>query len=110
MERVSSMRRVRPLSYQYTKSLIRAVVLTVAPLIFLLTFFNLSYSRSPATTVANPTVWSLAWSDEFNGPNGSGPDSSKWSFDTGGNGWGNNELETYTNRLDNSYLEGGSLV
>jgi len=55
-------------------------------------------------------VWSLAWSDEFNGPNGSAPDSSKWSFDIGGNGWGNNELETYTNRLVNADLEGGSLV
>ena len=104
------MRRVRPQRFPLTKNLLRAGVFTIALLIVLFTFSNLSYSRSPATTVANPTVWSLAWSDEFNGPNGSGPDSSKWSFDIGGNGWGNNELETYTNRLDNSYLEGGSLV
>ena len=50
------------------------------------------------------------WSEEFNGPNGSPVDSSKWSFDIGGNGWGNNELETYTSRSANAALEGGNLV
>ncbi len=30
--------------------------------------------------------WTLAWSDEFNGPNGAAPDASKWSYDTGGGG------------------------
>jgi beta-glucanase (GH16 family) len=35
------------------------------------------------------------WSDEFNGPVGT-PDPAKWSFDTGGNGWGNGELQYYT--------------
>lgn len=34
------------------------------------------------------------WSDEFN--NDGKPDSAKWSYNTGGNGWGNNELEYYT--------------
>src|ERR1700733_9110815 len=38
--------------------------------------------------------WKLVWSDEFN-YNGL-PDSAKWNYDTGGNGWGNNELEYYT--------------
>ena len=55
-------------------------------------------------------MWSLVWSDEFDGPNGSAVDSAKWSFDIGGNGWGNNELETYTSRTANADLEGGSLV
>jgi beta-glucanase (GH16 family) len=59
---------------------------------------------------SNPAVWSLEWSDEFNRPSGSSVDSSKWSFDIGGNGWGNNELETYTNRTANADLEGGLLV
>ena len=36
----------------------------------------------------------LVWSDEFSGPSAL-PDSSNWSFETGGNGWGNHELETY---------------
>jgi beta-glucanase (GH16 family) len=41
---------------------------------------------------------------------GSPVDSSKWSFDIGGGGWGNNELQTYTNRPVNSRLEDGVLV
>ncbi len=64
----------------------------------------------PTGQAASATVWSLVWSDEFDGPNGSAVDSTKWGFDIGGNGWGNNELETYTNRTVNSDLEGGSLV
>jgi beta-glucanase (GH16 family) len=54
--------------------------------------------------------WTLVWSDEFNGADGSAPDSSKWTYDTGGKGWGNNELECYTNRLQNSQIQGGNLV
>lgn len=50
------------------------------------------------------------WSDEFNGPDGSAPDPSKWTYDTGGKGWGNNELECYTNRLENAQIKGGNLV
>jgi beta-glucanase (GH16 family) len=53
----------------------------------------------------------LLWSDEFDGPAGSAPDSTKWGYDIGGNGWGNNELETYTSRTQNAYLDGnGNLV
>lgn len=53
----------------------------------------------------------LIWHDEFNGPPKSPPDSSKWSFDTGGGGWGNNEMEYYTGRLQNAFVDGeGRLV
>lgn len=38
--------------------------------------------------------WQLAWSDEFN--DGGLPDSSCWSYDVGGNGWGNNERQYYS--------------
>jgi beta-glucanase (GH16 family) len=70
-----------------------------------------SYSLSCQTAYASdPAVWSLSWSDEFDGANGSSVDSAKWSFDIGGNGWGNNELETYTNRTANAVLEDGALV
>jgi beta-glucanase (GH16 family) len=54
--------------------------------------------------------WTLTWSDEFNTPDGSAPDATKWGFDIGGNGWGNNELETYTSRLENAQIQGGNLV
>jgi beta-glucanase (GH16 family) len=53
---------------------------------------------------ATPT---LVWHDEFNQTAGTGPDPAKWSYDLGvGNpaGWGNNELETYTNSRANSVV------
>ncbi len=50
------------------------------------------------------------WSDEFNGPAGSLPDPSKWTIETGGGGWGNHELETYTNRPENVQQRDGNLV
>jgi beta-glucanase (GH16 family) len=61
-----------------------------------------------------PQAWihgyTLVWSDEFNGPNGSAPDPKKWVYETGGKGWGNKELECYTNRLQNAQIKGGNLV
>jgi beta-glucanase (GH16 family) len=54
--------------------------------------------------------WHLVWSDEFNGPNKSAIDSTKWTAEVGGGGWGNNELEYYTARLDNANHSDGSLV
>jgi len=53
----------------------------------------------------------LVWSDEFNGPARSAPDATVWGFDTGAGGWGNGELETYTQSTDNAFLDGnGHLV
>jgi beta-glucanase (GH16 family) len=54
--------------------------------------------------------WVLTWNDEFTGPNGSPPDSTKWVVESGGNGWGNEELESYTPRAENVRLENGNLV
>jgi beta-glucanase (GH16 family) len=54
--------------------------------------------------------WLLTWSDEFNGSSGSAPDPAKWTIETGGNGWGNNESEYYTARPQNVRLENGNLV
>ncbi len=54
--------------------------------------------------------WTLTWSDEFNGPDGSPPDPTKWTYDIGGDGWGNQELETYTGRSSNAEIRGGNLV
>ena len=51
----------------------------------------------------------LVWSDEFDG---SGlPDTTKWTYDIGDWGWGNNELQYYTeNRLENARQEDGNLI
>lgn len=56
--------------------------------------------------------WNLVWSDDFDGAQGSLPDAGKWGFDLGNNGgWGNDELENYTNNPDNVSLDGsGNLV
>lgn len=51
----------------------------------------------------------LVWSDEFNYEGL--PDTAKWNYDVGGNGWGNNELQYYANaRLKNSRVENGNLI
>lgn len=53
--------------------------------------------------------WKLVWNDEFN-YNGL-PDSTKWNYEVGGNGWGNNELEFYTSkRIENARTENGKLI
>src|SRR5215471_12306232 len=46
-------------------------------------------------SAAGQTTWKLVFNDEFNGPNGAAPDPSKWTYDTGGGGFGNGEIETY---------------
>lgn len=51
----------------------------------------------------------LVWSDEFNYTGL--PDSTKWSYNIGGNGWGNQELQFYTEpQLRNARVENGNLV
>lgn len=56
--------------------------------------------------------WQLTWSDEFNTPDNSGPDRNKWVFEIGDGygGFGNGELEYYTDRLENAHIEKGSLI
>ena len=58
-----------------------------------------------------PIDWQLSFGDEFDGPAGAAPDPAKWSFETGGGGWGNQELQFYSDRPDNAALDGaGALV
>lgn len=47
------------------------------------------------------------WSDEFNSDGA--PNSTKWGYDLGGGGWGNNEAQYYTSRADNVIVQGGVL-
>jgi len=54
-----------------------------------------------------PPAWRLVWHDEFDG---AVLDTTKWVRETGGNGWGNAELEFYTDRVENARLENGYLV
>lgn len=86
--------------------------LAFAPLLLAAALLLLSCGGG-ATLQAPPAAgFTLSWSDEFNGADGSSPDASKWTYDKGtdGNGWGNNELETYTNRTQNVQIKSGNLV
>lgn len=64
-------------------------------------------TASPTPAEWDRAGWTLAWHDEFDGP---ALDLTNWTFDIGGGGWGNQELETYTNRLENVRTENGMLV
>lgn len=52
------------------------------------------------------TSWSLVWSDEFSG---TALDQSIWTYEYGNSGWGNNELQYYTNDEDNVAVNNGTL-
>lgn len=65
-----------------------------------------------STELEIPT-YQLVWQDEFDGTQGQSPDATKWAFDigTGEGGWGNQELQYYTDRSENISLDGnGNLV
>jgi beta-glucanase (GH16 family) len=99
------------LRFHFTRNLPGPRAITLLQLIVLFTFLlGWDSDFCPVAYAGDPTGWRLVWSDEFDGTSGSPVDSNKWSFDIGGKGWGNNELETYTNRTANAALEGGSLV
>lgn len=58
----------------------------------------------------NLSGWKLVWSDEFSQVDGSAPDPDNWIYDTGGGGWGNNEIQYYTTRRKNSRIVDGQLL
>ncbi|WP_433792621.1 family 16 glycosylhydrolase [Actinoplanes sp. CA-252034] len=55
---------------------------------------------------ADAAVGPVTWSDEFNGGAGAAIDGSKWNFDVGGGGFGNSELQYYTNSTNNVRQDG----
>jgi hypothetical protein len=59
------------------------------------------------TTPATRAGYTLVWSDEFNGTE---VNTSTWTFEQGNNGWGNNELQNYTNSTENAFVSQGNLV
>lgn len=66
------------------------------------------FSCNASRETGGGASWKLAWSDEFN-YNGL-PDSSKWNYNVGGHGWGNNELQYYTSAdISNAEVSNGSL-
>ncbi len=59
------------------------------------------------STMVCAQSYQLVWFETFSGTQ---LDESVWSFETGGHGWGNNELQYYTSSSDNVFIEDGKLV
>lgn len=82
--------------------LINTVLFTVASIIF--------WSCQDDDNAIVDRNYQLVWEDNFTGATGQSPDAGKWAFDIGigpGNdGWGNQELQYYTNRPENVALDG----
>jgi beta-glucanase (GH16 family) len=72
--------------------------------------------RPPSPDAADAVVdaarpgWTLVWNDEFEGPSGTAVDTTKWNLVNKGDGFGNNELEFYTNRTANASLDGNGFL
>jgi len=87
---------------------------SIRTLILLLLLAGAAVPAGRATPAPTPPApgggWTLLWSDEFDGPRGSRVDPAKWNFETGGHGWGNHELQSYTDQTRNAHLKKGKLV
>lgn len=66
-----------------------------------------SLTPSPTAAPWERAGWNLVWHDEFEDTE---LDRTHWTFDIGGNGWGNQELQMYTDRPENIRIEDGILV
>jgi beta-glucanase (GH16 family) len=72
---------------------------------------SIGSSPMPPQSSNNSTASDLVWSDEFDSQSISPPDPTKWTTEIGGKGWGNRELQYYTNSTENAFLDGkGNLV
>jgi len=87
---------------QSNKKLIYSNSFLAKAFVLLLAFFVFSCKK----TDNESTNWKLVWSDEFEGEEGTALDASKWTYDIGGWGWGNNERQYYTDRTENASLDG----
>ena len=57
---------------------------------------------------ASYTYNDLVWEDDFN--TDGAPDATNWTYDLGDGGWGNGEVQTYTNSAENAKVLDGSLI
>ena len=66
------------------------------------------FTSSKPVEGANYIYNNLVWEDDFN--TDGLPNAANWTYDLGAGGWGNGELQTYTNAAENAKVEGGSLI
>ena len=80
-------------------SFIISGLIIIAITSFSMQYKNINHQKKP---------YKLVWSDEFNYTGL--PDATKWNYDVGGHGWGNNEKQFYLEKsLENSYVKDGKL-
>jgi len=91
--------------------------LLLVPLFVCCGMATVSFAQAPAVPGPDRTGWNLVWADEFDSP---AIDRTKWDFDLGNgfynydadqwiSGWGNEELQYYTNHVENAFVVDGSL-
>ncbi len=66
-----------------------------------------TFSTQPPVQPGDENFDNLVFEDNFD-VNGA-PDASKWSYDLGAGGWGNNEVQSYTNAAGNVIVADGNL-
>lgn len=91
--------------------MLRKVSLLMFPFMFLFFSNCSSQTNEPESKPDTTSIpgYQLVWSDEFNYTGL--PDPKKWGYDVGGNGWGNQELQYYTEyRSENARVENGKLI
>ena len=93
------------------------IIISVIQILFLLLALNSCTKEGTTEAITTPDQktdtsyalpgWALVWNDEFIG---NVVDSNKWNYEVNGSGGGNNELQYYTDRYQNSYVDSGSLT
>lgn len=66
------------------------------------------FTSTKPTQSASYTYNDLVWEDDFN--TDGAPDATNWTYDLGDGGWGNDEVQTYTNSAENAKVLDGSLI
>lgn len=72
-----------------------------------LAWFVTLTNKAAVNNTLNTAFTNLVWEDDFN--TDGAPNAANWTYDLGAGGWGNGELQTYTNNAENVIVEGGSL-
>jgi len=79
-------------------------LVALAVLLVVLPMTVLRHVSTAAVSAIGAFPPKLIWQDEFAQPLGSGPDPSKWTHDLGDHGWGNKELQRYTDSRENAFV------